>query len=91
MFLQFTDWHPSHLLCFNCCRLKIFAPISVLAFIVLVPVNWTNDTLQFSKVEHSDVDKLSISNIPVGSKRLALIFLFWNVSTALDEAYVMTP
>jgi len=30
--------------------LKIFAPISILAFSVLVPVNWTNDTLEFSKV-----------------------------------------
>lgn len=35
-----------------------------------MPVNWTNITLQSSKVQHSDIDKLSISNIPVGSKRL---------------------
>jgi hypothetical protein len=59
-----------HFLPFNCCRLKIFVPISILAFVVLVPVNWTNDTLQLSMVQHSDIDKLSISNIPVGSKRL---------------------
>jgi hypothetical protein len=58
--------------CFDHCRLKIFAPIAILAFAVLVPVNWTNDGLELAKVEHSDIDKLSISNIPVGSKRLAL-------------------
>ncbi|GJM94217.1 hypothetical protein PR202_ga10845 [Eleusine coracana subsp. coracana] len=51
--------------------LKIFAPMSILAFAVLVPVNWTNDTLQLSTLQHSDIDKLSISNIPIGSKRLA--------------------
>ncbi|CAD6238376.1 unnamed protein product [Miscanthus lutarioriparius] len=71
--------------------LKIFAPISVLAFIVLVPVNWTNDTLQLSKVEHSNVDKLSISNIPVGSKRfiahlaMAYVFTFWTCYVLLHE------
>lgn len=57
---------------FNHGRLKIFSPIAILAFAVLVPVNWTNDTLKFSTLQHSNIDKLSISNIPVGSKRLAL-------------------
>uniref|UniRef100_A0A804MX73 CSC1-like protein n=1 Tax=Zea mays TaxID=4577 RepID=A0A804MX73_MAIZE len=75
--------------------LKIFAPISVLAFIVLVPVNWTNDTLQFSKLEHSNVDKLSISNIPVGSKRfiahlaMAYVFTFWTCYVLLREYEVV--
>jgi hypothetical protein len=50
-------------------RLKIFVPITILAFAVLVPVNWTNDTLESMKVVHSSIDKLSISNIPNGSKR----------------------
>jgi len=49
--------------------LKIFVPITILAFGVLVPVNWTNDTLDDLKVVHSGIDKLSISNIPYGSKR----------------------
>lgn len=53
------------------CRLKIFVPITILAFAVLVPVNWTNDTLEGMKTVHSDIDKLSISNIPNGSKRWA--------------------
>jgi hypothetical protein len=57
---------------FNLCRLKIFVPITILAFLVLVPVNWTNETLEGMTVQHSDIDKLSISNIPYGSKRLAL-------------------
>ncbi|CAL4949381.1 unnamed protein product [Urochloa decumbens] len=71
--------------------LKIFAPITILAFAVLVPVNWTNDTLQFSKVEHNNIDKLSISNIPVGSKRfiahlsMAYVFTFWTCYVLLCE------
>ncbi|KAG2598207.1 hypothetical protein PVAP13_5KG067200 [Panicum virgatum] len=71
--------------------LKIFAPISILAFSVLVPVNWTNDTLEFSKVQHNNIDKLSISNIPVGSKRfiahlsMAYVFTFWTCYVLLRE------
>ncbi|PUZ64441.1 hypothetical protein GQ55_3G144500 [Panicum hallii var. hallii] len=63
--------------------LKIFVPITVLAFIVLVPVNWTNDTLESMTVVHSNIDKLSISNIPTGSKRfiahlaMAYAITFW--------------
>jgi calcium permeable stress-gated cation channel len=43
--------------------------MAILAFAILVPVNWTNDTLKNSKLEYSEVDKLSISNIPLGSER----------------------
>ncbi|KAI5683298.1 hypothetical protein M9H77_04526 [Catharanthus roseus] len=63
--------------------LKIFVPIAVIAFTVLVPVNWTNDTLEHSNLKYSDLDKLSISNIPIGSKRfwthlvVAYAFTFW--------------
>jgi len=63
--------------------LKIFVPITVLAFIVLVPVNWTNDTLEGMTLVHSYIDKLSISNIPTGSKRfiahlaMAYAITFW--------------
>ena len=53
---------------FNC-RLKIFAPITILAILILVPVNWTNNTLEKSDLTYSDLDKLSISNIPQGSPR----------------------
>ncbi|KAA8550898.1 hypothetical protein F0562_002582 [Nyssa sinensis] len=50
--------------------LKIFVPITVLAFGVLVPVNWTGETLEHDKdLTFSDIDKLSISNVPSGSKR----------------------
>ncbi|XP_022947150.1 calcium permeable stress-gated cation channel 1-like isoform X2 [Cucurbita moschata] len=63
--------------------LKIFVPIACLAFTILVPVNWTNGTLEHSSLNYSDIDKLSISNIPVGSRRfwthlvMAYVFTFW--------------
>ncbi|KAG6529091.1 hypothetical protein ZIOFF_011285 [Zingiber officinale] len=64
--------------------LKIFIPIAVLAFGVLVPVNWTSTELEDSKsLEYSDIDKLSISNVSTGSQRfwahvvMAYAFTFW--------------
>ncbi|KAK4762255.1 hypothetical protein SAY87_030139 [Trapa incisa] len=63
--------------------LKIFVPITFLAFAVTVPVNWTNHTLKHSNLTYSNIDKLSISNIPLGSHRFwthivtAYIFTFW--------------
>ncbi|XP_057961013.1 calcium permeable stress-gated cation channel 1-like [Malania oleifera] len=63
--------------------LKIFVPITFLALTILVPVNWTNSTLELSKATYSDIDKLSISNIPLGSYRfwahivMAYVFTFW--------------
>ncbi|RDX62634.1 CSC1-like protein, partial [Mucuna pruriens] len=63
--------------------LKIFVPISFLAFSVMVPVNWTNSTLKHSNLTYSEIDKLSISNIPTGSNRfwthlvMAYAFTFW--------------
>ena len=67
------------------CRLKIFVPIAVLAWAVLVPVNWTNNTLELARqlrnVTSSDIDKLSVSNIPEYSMRWVqnLYHLFKNV------------
>ncbi|XP_016478025.2 hyperosmolality-gated Ca2+ permeable channel 1.2-like [Nicotiana tabacum] len=61
--------------------LKIFIPITLLAFTVLVPVHWTNSTLRKSRFTYSDVDKLSISNVPLGSQR------FW---THIIMAYAIT-
>lgn len=59
-------------------RLKIFTPIAVLAWAVLVPVNWTNNTLEIAKqlrnVTSSDIDKLSVSNIPEYSMRCVRLF-----------------
>ncbi|XP_030459431.1 CSC1-like protein At3g21620 [Syzygium oleosum] len=63
--------------------LKIFVPITILAFSVMVPVNWTNGSLERSKFSHSNIDKLSISNVPNGSPRfwthlvMAYAFTFW--------------
>ncbi|KAJ6329428.1 hypothetical protein OIU77_010995 [Salix suchowensis] len=48
-----------------------------------LPVNWTNNTLELSNLTYSDLDKLSISNIPTGSCRfwthlvMAYAFTFW--------------
>ena len=72
----------------NHCRLKIFVPITVLAFVVLVPVNWTNDTLEGMTLVHSYIDKLSISNIPTGSKRWATdhtLLIFFRHCTYLQR------
>ncbi|KAH9785961.1 CSC1-like protein [Citrus sinensis] len=64
--------------------LKIFVPLAILAFVVLVPINWTGKTLEHAtNVSFSDIDKLSISNIPAGSKRLyahtimSYVFTLW--------------
>ncbi|CAN4101209.1 unnamed protein product [Withania somnifera] len=65
--------------------LKIFVPITVLSFAVLVPVNWTSgETLDhIEDLTFSNIDKLSISNIPSGSKRfwahvvMAYVYTFW--------------
>ncbi|KAL4205454.1 hypothetical protein AMTRI_Chr01g114660 [Amborella trichopoda] len=65
--------------------LKLFVPITLLAFSVLVPVNWTEATLEHQSrdLTFSKIDKLSISNIAYGSKRfwthmtMAYVFTFW--------------
>ncbi|KAE8681593.1 CSC1-like protein [Hibiscus syriacus] len=64
--------------------LKIIVPLAVLAFLVLVPVNWTGETLESIKnLTFSDIDKLSISNVPDGSKRfwahivMSYVFALW--------------
>ncbi|XP_020573855.1 CSC1-like protein At3g21620 [Phalaenopsis equestris] len=76
--------------------LKIFAPICLLAFAVLVPVNWTNNTLEVeatkaSDLEFSAIDKISISNIPTGSNKfwahlvMAYMFTFWTCYVLFKE------
>ncbi|KAK4485057.1 hypothetical protein RD792_007665 [Penstemon davidsonii] len=75
--------------------LKIFVPVALLAWAILVPVNWTNNTLAASKatdrLQYSDIDKLSISNIAHGSPRfwthivMAYAFTFWTCYTLRKE------
>ncbi|XP_057719368.1 CSC1-like protein At4g02900 [Arachis stenosperma] len=74
--------------------LKIFAPVAVLAFGALVPVNWTGRRLNASKSKEltfSNIDKLSISNVPDGSKRfwvhigMSYLFSFWTCFTLYRE------
>ncbi|KAK7367034.1 hypothetical protein VNO80_09040 [Phaseolus coccineus] len=62
--------------------LKIFVPITVVALLILIPVNVSSGTLFFLKRELvvSDIDKLSISNVPPESIRffvhIALEYMF---------------
>ncbi|XP_047043405.1 CSC1-like protein At4g02900 [Lolium rigidum] len=77
--------------------LKIFVPIAVLAFIVLVPVNWTSGTLENEKtLNYDEIDKLSISNLGKGSKRfwahivMAYVFTFWTFYVLYHEYKVVT-
>ncbi|KAL6197889.1 hypothetical protein ACLB2K_027681 [Fragaria x ananassa] len=75
--------------------LKIFVPIALVAWAVLVPVNWTNNSLDIAahlkNVTSSDIDRLSISNIPEKSQRLwthivvAYAFTFWTCYVLLKE------
>lgn len=66
MFISSVDLKLKTLLC----SLKIFVPIAVLAFSVLIPVNWTGRMLEGAHdLTFSNIDKLSISNIPRGSNR----------------------
>ncbi|KAH8512205.1 hypothetical protein H0E87_009429 [Populus deltoides] len=75
--------------------LKIFVPITFLALAILVPVNYTNNALEAVKmvanVTASDIDKLSISNIPLKSQRfwthivMAYAFTFWTCYVLLRE------
>lgn len=74
-------WHSFNgLIKFHYCRLKIFVPVALLSWAILVPVNWTNNTLAKSeaadKLQYSNIDKLSISNVPFGSPRLDILYLF---------------
>ncbi|CAI9781155.1 unnamed protein product [Fraxinus pennsylvanica] len=77
--------------------LKIFVPIAILAFAVLVPVNWTGKTLDNIKdLTYSDIDKLSISNVPSGSKRfwahivMAYVFTFWTCYILYKEYKIVS-
>ncbi|KAL9236962.1 hypothetical protein vseg_011566 [Gypsophila vaccaria] len=71
--------------------LKIFVPVTFLALAILVPVNYTNDTLKLLKVTFSKIDKLSISNIHLGSSRfwahiaMQYAFTFWTCFVLYKE------
>ncbi|CAN7048032.1 unnamed protein product [Brassica rapa subsp. trilocularis] len=55
-------------------RVQDFFPIARVAFTTMVHVNWKNkglDGLKHSNISYSDIDKISLSNIPNGSD------IFW--------------
>ncbi|KAJ9543360.1 hypothetical protein OSB04_023067 [Centaurea solstitialis] len=81
--------------------LKIFCPITVLAFAVLVPVNYTGENFEqmresMQDLTFSNIDKLSISNVAPGSKRLlahivmAYAFTFWTFYALYNEYMIVT-
>ncbi|XP_042482885.1 CSC1-like protein At1g32090 [Macadamia integrifolia] len=65
--------------------LKIFIPMTILAILVLIPVNVSDGTLFFLRKELvvSDIDKLSISNVRPKSEKfwahisMAYLFTLW--------------
>ncbi|KAG6695356.1 hypothetical protein I3843_09G095000 [Carya illinoinensis] len=74
---------------------KIFVPIAFLVWAILVPVNFTNSTLELASkianVTSSDIDKFSISNVPLRSQRfwghvlVAYAITFWACYVLLKE------
>ncbi|CAO2839700.1 unnamed protein product [Amaranthus hypochondriacus] len=77
--------------------LKIFVPIAVLAFAVLLPVNLTGRMLEGSHdLTFNNIDKLSISNIPFGSNRfwahigVAYVATFWTCYMLYKEYKIIT-
>ncbi|KAJ0449907.1 putative calcium-dependent channel, 7TM region phosphate [Helianthus annuus] len=80
--------------------LKIFCPIALLSFAVLVPVNYTGENFEELKTNmkdltYSDIDKLSISNVAPGSSRLyahiamAYVFTCWTCYTLYNEYMIV--
>ncbi|KAL4196195.1 hypothetical protein AMTRI_Chr04g182120 [Amborella trichopoda] len=73
-YVRFLNWMPA-----------LFVSITLLAFSVLVPVNWTEATLEHQSLDltFNKIDKLFVSNIAYGSKRfwiqmtMAYAFTFW--------------
>ncbi|KAL8232839.1 hypothetical protein R6Q57_002617 [Mikania cordata] len=80
--------------------LKIFCPITLLSFAVLVPVNYSGENFEELKTNmkdltYSDIDKLSISNVAPGSDRLyahivmAYVFTFWTCYALYNEYMIV--
>ncbi|XP_076889013.1 hyperosmolality-gated Ca2+ permeable channel 1.7-like [Bidens hawaiensis] len=76
--------------------LKIFVPVALLAFGVLLPVNYTGGNFQtmsasMKDLTYGEIDKFSISNVPPASKRLAAhilmayVFTFWTCYVLYKE------
>ncbi|XP_057814369.2 CSC1-like protein At3g21620 isoform X3 [Cryptomeria japonica] len=73
--------------------LKVFVPLMVLAFTILVPVNATSSISDAEKddVGFSDIDKFSISNVSEGSNRfwahvlMSCVFTIWTCFVLYKE------
>ncbi|KAG8486518.1 hypothetical protein CXB51_019994 [Gossypium anomalum] len=71
---------------------KIFVPITVVALLILIPVNVSSGTLFFLRKELvvSDIDKLSISNVPPKSVRQVQYKIFNEYLFANFLAFLMS-
>ncbi|XP_020255855.1 CSC1-like protein At1g32090 [Asparagus officinalis] len=73
--------------------LKIFVPMTILALLVLIPVNVYDGTLKniHKDIVFSGIDKLSISNVREGSQRfwfhlsMAYLFTIWTCYVLYKE------
>lgn len=79
--------------------LKIFVPIAILAFGVLLPVNYSAEgykKIVMKDLTFGEIDKFSISNVPAASKRLiahilmAYVFTFWTCYILYKEYKIVT-
>ncbi|KAK4281131.1 hypothetical protein QN277_012661 [Acacia crassicarpa] len=77
--------------------LKIFVPVTAVTLLVLVPVNWVGKTLDSSKdLQFSNIDKISISNIPSGSRMfwvhsgMSYLITFWTCYCLFKEYKIIT-
>lgn len=69
----------SHWIIYRSCSLKVFVPITIIALLLLIPVNVSDGTLSFLKKDlvTSDIDKLSISNVRPKSVRYVNFLSFF--------------
>lgn len=53
-------------------RIKIFLPIGILGFLVLVPVTATDNYIDNAEGDYGEIDKFSLSNVKDNSNRSKL-------------------
>jgi hypothetical protein len=64
--------------CSECGRLKIFVPVMILGFAILVPINVGGGALVNSDWVDSSIDRLSMSNVSKRSMRCVYTILLWS-------------
>ncbi len=64
--------------CSECGRLKIFVPVMILGFAILVPINVGGGASVNSDWVDSSIDRLSMSNVSKRSMRYVYTILLWS-------------